>query len=356
MTPALLLLAAAVARADTVYLRNGNQMEGVVTAETKSTLTVDFGYGTTDLDKADVLKVVRTRRPDEQKEITRRHYESGVAVPEGDETLDKMFRVVLGKRRKALEARQRRAELDEEERSLREGLPGDRARYEEANRALASADPRSDPGRYNELIGDINSAAASARADESRLKSIEPEQREADAVVNDYMSSYRALDEYLRGEGAALLAHKSDYTDWLRGELKDMAGDFRREAVAAASDGANGVFVTVRLNGKISGRFLVDTGASTTMLYKEIADKLAVPQEAVVGRGEAKVADGRSVQATEVRLDSLSVGKAEVRGSPAIIVPIGGQGFDGLLGMTFLGRFVSRVDLPNKRLILEDLK
>ena len=58
----LLLLAFAVglpAHADTVYLKNGNQMDGVITEQTKVRITLDIGYGSTILDRADIEKIVR---------------------------------------------------------------------------------------------------------------------------------------------------------------------------------------------------------------------------------------------------------------------------------------------------------
>jgi predicted aspartyl protease len=57
-----------------------------------------------------------------------------------------------------------------------------------------------------------------------------------------------------------------------------------------------------------------------------------------------------------VRLDSVEVGRSRVDGAIAVVVPADEPDFDGLLGMTFLGRFVTRVDTANGRLVLEDLK
>lgn len=58
----LLLLAFALglpAHADTVYLKNGNQMDGVITEQSKTQITLDIGYGSTILDRADIEKIVR---------------------------------------------------------------------------------------------------------------------------------------------------------------------------------------------------------------------------------------------------------------------------------------------------------
>ncbi|MEQ1917650.1 MAG: retroviral-like aspartic protease family protein, partial [Elusimicrobiota bacterium] len=75
-----------------------------------------------------------------------------------------------------------------------------------------------------------------------------------------------------------------------------------------------------------------------------------------VGSAQVKVADGRAVEADVLRLDSMSVGKSEVKNVLVAGSPASAQGFDGLLGMTFLGQFIVRVDAAHGRLILEDLK
>ena len=134
-----------------------------------------------------------------------------------------------------------------------------------------------------------------------------------------------------------------------------MSGDFRQDEIPAEKD-AGGVFVKVRLNGKITVRLLVDTGASTTLLYQEAAARLALPSEMRVGTAQVKVADGRMVAADVLRLDSMSVGQSVVKNVIVVASPVSGQGFDGLLGMTFLGQFIARVDAAHGRLILEDLK
>lgn len=353
---ALLAVLTVPAPADTVYLKNGNTLEGVVTEQTATTLTLDFGYGSTVIDKSEVAKLLRSKKGAASKEIKRRRFESGRAVPEGAETLDKLYQAAQTAREQALDAQAQERVLDEEAASLTAELPDLKEKYQGLSKALQDYNAAANPRGYNELIGQLNAAGAAIQAGELRLPEIDRLKKECAAKVNGYLEAYRALEEYAAGEGAALLKKKeTEYFAFLNDKLMVMSADFRRETVTPEKKG-NGLYVDVLLNGKVHARMLVDTGASTTLIYKEAADKLALPPAARVGGSLTKVADGRVVPASAFRLESIAVGQSVVRGSVAAFVPVGGMGFDGLLGMSFLGRFIARVDAANGRLILEELK
>jgi clan AA aspartic protease (TIGR02281 family) len=354
----LSLAVAVCARADTVYLKNGNQMEGVITERTKTRITLDIGYGSTSLALSDIAKIQRSGKDQASKtavKLKRRQYESGLAVPEGGEKLDELYRDAQSKREKALDARARSRDLDEESTQLRESLPELKANYASSSEDLGRVDAGSNPRGYNRAIGAVNTAGVRIQAAGLRLGEIDRLKQEAGVEVHDYVESHRRLSEYVRGDGAPLLKRQAEYFAWLRDELSAMADDFRQDEIPAEREG-NGVFVKVLLNGKVTARLLVDTGASTTLLYQETVARLGLPPEAKVGVAHVKVADGRTVDADVLRLDSMSVGKSEVKNVLAAGSPASGQGFDGLLGMTYLGQFIFRVDAAHGRLILEDLK
>ena len=356
-------LLAAPASADTVYLSNGNQMEGDIISETKTQLTLDFGYGTTVLNTRQIERIVRSGAKTKQAEaesMKRKKFEAGIVVPDGAQKADALYRKVEGLREKALDARLRTKRLEEERVSLEADFPALREQTRYTAAALQAAGGLS-PRDYNAAVVEHNSAVAGLEAAGLRLQELSRQRQLNDAEVHGYLLAYRELQDYLGGaEGAALLRdaspEKSEYLAWLKGHVKELESDFSRDLIPAEERGSGGVMVKVVLNGTVTGRFLVDTGAANTLLYREVADQLRLPPTATIGHAMARVADGRSVAATVVRLDSIAVGRSRVLGSEAAIMDAGGQGFDGLLGMSFLGRFVSRVDLANGRLILEDLK
>ncbi|MEQ1919514.1 MAG: retropepsin-like aspartic protease, partial [Elusimicrobiota bacterium] len=291
----LLLLALALglpARADTVYLKNGNQMDGIITEQTKTRITLDIGYGSTILDRADIEKIVRSNKNQASKtavKLKRRQYESGLTVPKGGERLDGLYRDAQARREKALDARRQSRELDEEFAQLQESLPDLKAEYGSASTDLGRGDAGSNPRDYNRRIGAVNSAGVKIQAAQLRLGEIERLNKEAGITVHGYIESHRRLADYVGGAGAPLLKQEADYYAWLRDELTMMAADFRQDEIPTEKS-HSGLFVKVRLNGKVDARMLVDTGASISLLYQETVAKLGLPAEAIVlgavGRAE----------------------------------------------------------------------
>jgi clan AA aspartic protease (TIGR02281 family) len=114
------------------------------------------------------------------------------------------------------------------------------------------------------------------------------------------------------------------------------------------------IIVGVLLNGKVRGRFLLDTGATLTVLSDRLAAKLGIKDSVTNEMVELQVADGRRMFARYVLLESLSVEGVAAENVEAVIMP-GGVSMDiedGLLGMSFLKRFNFQIDAANKKLIL----
>jgi clan AA aspartic protease (TIGR02281 family) len=357
----LCALAAAPAGADTVYLANGNTMEGVVVTRTKERLVLDIGYGTVTLNASDVIKVSRGAAAGKAagEDMRRRRFESGEKLPAGAEGLDALYRRAQSAREKALDAKSQVKTLDDERAAIEQRLPDAKRSFADAAADLAGRDPNVDARAYNRSVADVNAASAGIQSDNLRLEAIEEEKRAIAAETARYLDAWRALDAALRGaDGRRLAAGGGDqkaYAGWLRSESRAMGAEFRSDAVASETRGDR-LIVKVVLNGRETGRFLVDTGASTTLLYRGIAARLALGKDAVVSTARSRVADGREIDGQLVRLDSIEVGRSRVAGALAVVVPVDQPDIDGLLGMTFLNHFVTRVDTANGRLVLEDLK
>lgn len=103
--------------------------------------------------------------------------------------------------------------------------------------------------------------------------------------------------------------------------------------------------VQARLNGTRNARFIVDTGADITMLSHELARDLGIVPTASSPTVTLNTAGG-TVRVDLVRVDSIEVGEAEVRNIAAAVhdLPDAPSGVDGLLGLTFLDRFLVTLD------------
>jgi clan AA aspartic protease (TIGR02281 family) len=111
--------------------------------------------------------------------------------------------------------------------------------------------------------------------------------------------------------------------------------------------------VRLKLNDKVWGKFLVDTGASAMHISQAMAQKLKAKPE----RGQmvpVQLAGGRMVAGRVVVLKKVQIGEALVENAKAIVLDQDNMGLrDGLLGMTFLENFVFSLDTKKGELILE---
>jgi clan AA aspartic protease (TIGR02281 family) len=111
-------------------------------------------------------------------------------------------------------------------------------------------------------------------------------------------------------------------------------------------------YVRVKLNDKLWGRFLVDTGASALQISGAMAKKLKLRAEKEQ-TNPVMLAGGAMVAGRLVVLSSVRIGDASVENVRAIVLQGDNNGFrDGLLGMTFLENFVFQIDTKRNELIL----
>jgi predicted aspartyl protease len=118
----------------------------------------------------------------------------------------------------------------------------------------------------------------------------------------------------------------------------------------------NLLLVDVAVNGGEPRPFILDTGASGTLV-----DAAAVEEEAAAERGTVTVRGaGGEQELALVRLDSLALGGARLLGPTVALgdlTPLAGLlGADvaGILGYDFLGNFVVKVDYENSRVTFYD--
>ncbi len=110
--------------------------------------------------------------------------------------------------------------------------------------------------------------------------------------------------------------------------------------------------VTIRINGEHEGHLIVDTGASHTVLSRSLAIRSGLLTGA--SNGVTMNTVGGQVQAEVVRVNSIRVADLEVTDSVATIydLPDAPPGIDGLLGLSFLGRFEVTLDAERPQLLL----
>ncbi len=131
------------------------------------------------------------------------------------------------------------------------------------------------------------------------------------------------------------------------------AGVQARQVTVAVQRAGHLLLVPTHVNGTRKAWLILDTGASHTILSREVAEELGLLSAGPTALVTLKTAGG-PVQAEIVRVDSIRVDKAEVRNSLVAVydMPDVPRGVDGLLGLTFLKQFQVTLDTAKGELQL----
>ena len=109
------------------------------------------------------------------------------------------------------------------------------------------------------------------------------------------------------------------------------------------------IIVDARVNSAHTGRFIVDTGASSVVITQDLAEKVGVADVQRSSPVFVQTAGG-VVNAFPARLESVDVHGATVSDLPVLVCETMGDDVDGLLGINFLSRFNVSIDHESGRL------
>lgn len=111
--------------------------------------------------------------------------------------------------------------------------------------------------------------------------------------------------------------------------------------------------VLVNKGRKIAANMILDTGASSTILYPGLARKLGMNRNKVAA-GYSKIADGSRVASYMTKIDYIQVDDSVLRNTEVVIMPsMSDLGAEGLLGNSYLKYFHFMIDY-NKQMVVWD--
>lgn len=112
------------------------------------------------------------------------------------------------------------------------------------------------------------------------------------------------------------------------------------------------IFVYVHLNEKIEAKFLIDTGATISIISFNMANKLGFTSNQLKDLRWFQTAGGM-VKQPVVRLSTLTIANVKMNEMMVAVSKETGNDIDGLLGMNFLGRFNFEINYEKNLLILK---
>jgi aspartyl protease family protein len=126
------------------------------------------------------------------------------------------------------------------------------------------------------------------------------------------------------------------------------AGEWARSNTEVALEGnGHSWVVKATINGRLTGTFLLDTGATFCVLTPDAAKRLRVTtgSETVMLRTASGI-----VTVPRVELASVQIGSARAGGVAAVVQDAVEPPLDGIIGLSFLNRF-SYAIVPNRRVL-----
>lgn len=117
------------------------------------------------------------------------------------------------------------------------------------------------------------------------------------------------------------------------------------------------ILIEVSINDQGPFSFVLDTGATMSVLSPETAHKLGLDS----GREDTAYAAGGQVQVSLIELKSLRVGGTEVKNLKAAIMDLTNLkkvigDIDGVIGYSFLSKFRVVINYPEKMISFEPAK
>ncbi len=343
--------------ADIVVLKNGKTFEGIIKKETDNEVTINIGLGTVSFNRSQVARVKRTKTDKLQNKWQRRYATQGKFVPPELKDFAAEFSELESSRRTAQQAKSSITSIQRKRPELFEQLTGIQNEISNIAKQFQSIDPDSNVQRYNSLVKRQNHIVSRSVIIKNSLVRDNDSADQHREKIAAYLSQLSAFENHLASV-------KSEYSDPPRDEnvavffnsideqLKDFSTEF--QSIEVAHEGQQDhMLLDVRINNKISGRFLLDTGATYVTLSNDIAQRLNL---SFSGKNQIPVslANGTKVNAQPVILESMQVGNAKASGVIAMVFPEApNDGIDGLLGMSFLREFIIHLDPANKKLVFK---
>ncbi|NQU38869.1 MAG: retroviral-like aspartic protease family protein [Lentisphaerae bacterium] len=346
------------ATADRVYLTNDRYLDGLIESESRDHITLRVEGGATRITRRRI-KEIRYSPPVHaeqiEKEWKRKYFLKEAYVPPRLIDLAERLRALQAQRHQVIRAQRSLEGAAQREEQLRMEFHGINADLAEAGQKLREMDATRDVHAYNTSVTEMNELrnAAALKVDALRaLPSLKQGWADLIAHYADALESLRR-DAASQHGGGGETGDERVFLNRAMSELALLSGEFETHTASLLSHRA-GHAVEVHINQTTTGHFIVDTGAAIVTMSEAFAKRAGLEWDAAQTM-ELVLANGESAQGIRIMLDHVAVGGVSARGVPAVILANApDEDVDGLLGMSFLGRFQFSMEPGHGRLTFRD--
>ena len=364
-------------QADQLIFKNGRVMEGTVLKETPSHVIISIGAGSIKINRSQLKKIVKGSSGKVRKKTKSvddiLHSEN---APKELVPLSEKFRKLLAKRREAKNAQyqmgQYQLQIDtcqkQDQQLLKDILYGQSILLSLQEKIAKIKIPETPPTQhdaieeFNALL--LEKEQLKAKQDQVRAsilamaKKRQSGKKKSSECRTFYFKTMDPINVYF----VALQKFVAAYSDERKTRLAQSPSkktqefftrmdhyvtQFLKETPTSRiqSKKRNGItLVQAVINGKVSGEFILDTGASNMIISESFAQRLGINVAKLPSR-EIILANGRRMNVKYGRLESVSLGGSIVRNLDMNVIPNSPNNKEsGLLGMSFLKHFAIRLN------------
>ena len=341
---------------DIIQLKSGGMIEGTIVSEDSGRVVVDVGFGTTSVDTTDIASIQRSGGYKQGKQ------KKDQPVPPVLKPFIKGMHNIRALRFKALNRKRELEKLNHEIDSLEkvlENIEGDYVILSEDLRKVRESEVYV-WREQNYLVNKAHGYNAVIIACRQQLNKKSTEKRGGNPALNKYLDSLAKVDlaftKFIKSSSAKKLNELQPALGEIGNDIKRFRAEFEIAAVDVTFIGHNHILVPVKINDRKPIKLILDTGASSVVLSRSIATRLGINWS---GGKEIEVilANGEKAKGNQVILRSVSVDRFRADNVRATVMEKApATGIEGLLGMSYLDRFMMRIDAVNKKLVLNDFR
>lgn len=356
-----------ISLADTITLKNGYSVEGVIVDEDDKQVVFNVGYGTITFLLSDIESISKAGQSDNAELIGtwRKEYIENfpAPTPKGQKLLDG-FKDLVYKGRALSKSTHKKRDITQNISAAKKEMAQLQYKQDELTVALKKMDAQaaSNIGQYNALVAECNLTTNKLKKLTEDLDGFYSKQGKINEDITEYINLFLRYKGQLEERHQELLSsgkmnlQQKEFYQSLNAKSAELEKSFTRSEIECTRKG-KGLLVYATLNNTIETALIVDTGAESTMISEDTAKKLGIDFDACKKDLNLILADGSKIKAKTVVLDSVKVGSVEANDVDVAIIRTDSTRMQhGLLGMSFLRNFSFNINFEKQKIIFDSFK